>query len=112
MAKKTYSIEPQRLMISSGYVPCEPHQACRVVIIETTSVPPKGGRKAYHIKKVIEQFHGPSALERAAAACARYTHRSTPRPSIREKASKLWGRSLTINEYDALLERKRFEGSY
>lgn len=100
MSRRTYTIEPQRLLAGSGYIPCEPHQASRIVILEITIIPPRGGRKRQHrIIKKVDEFHGAEALQRATERLGLLTRGTNPRP----KSVKIWGRSLTRLEYDEVI---------
>lgn len=108
MTKRCYHIEHQRLVTGEGYRACEPHRACRVVIIETTNVPRKGGRKAYQIKRNVQVFSGSAMCLRARALLDSLTAKTKPKP---HKPNVLF-RSLTILEYDSINNRTCEEGSY
>jgi hypothetical protein len=100
MARRTYTLEPQRLVTGRGYVACEPHAAARIVILEITSVPAKGGRKPYRITRKAGEFFGPGALARATERLATLTRGTAARPA-RDRG--IWGRSLTTAEYNAAI---------
>jgi hypothetical protein len=113
MPKRAYHIEPQRNVKGEGYVPCLPHQASRFNLIETTTIPSRSGRRAMHIKRSVEIFSGPGAERLAEQRCARLTGHTGPRPIFSQNSDRqLWGRSLTIREYDEMMDRKREEGSF
>jgi hypothetical protein len=108
MTRRTYCVQPQRLAVGKGYVPCEPHQACRVIVLETTFIPRKLGRRAYQTKRIVGNFSGSGMMMQAKLECNRLTGRSQPKPQPRG----VWGRSLTIAEYDEVMRRSRETGSY
>jgi hypothetical protein len=96
--RKTYTLEPQRLVVGSGYVPCEPHQAARIAILEVTSYTRQG--KRYRVTRNQSTFYGPQMLARASAELARLTHRSNGRSEEGKRGRSIWGQSLTRLEYD------------
>lgn len=108
MTRRTYCVQPQRLKAGSGYVPCEPHQACRVIVLETTFVPKKLGRRAYQTKRIVGNFSGSGMMLSAKLLCDQKTGRSASRPASRG----VYARSLTIAEYDEVMKRTRETGSY
>lgn len=99
MSRRSYTIEPQRLEPRRGYVPCLPHQAARIIVLEVTVVPPKHGRKQYRISKTVAQFSGQGAMQRAQDEVARLTRGTNGRPR-----GKVIARSLTRAEYDAVVK--------
>ena len=103
MARRTYSLHPQRLQLGEGYVPCEPHRASRIVIVETTSVPGKHGRRPYHTKRTVSVFSGAGAMLRARLELDGLIGRSTARTERRAA----WGRSCTSEEYNRIIEESR-----
>jgi len=103
VSRRVYSLQPQRLQPGEGYIACEPHRACRVVIIETTFVPPKRGRRAYHIKRKVATFSGSGAMLRAQLELDSLIGRSKPSTDRRRG---VWGRSMTRLEYDNWLREK------
>lgn len=109
-SRKTYCIEPQRLIAGSGYVLCQPHAACRFVIVETTKVPSTHGRKTYSIKRNYHIFSGRGAEARAQQLVDRLCRRQQPSDTFRGR--KIWGRSLTTVEYDEVMRRRNPLGSY
>lgn len=109
MTQRCYHIEPQRLRPDHGYVACEPHRATRFVVIETTSVPKRLGRRAYQIKKNVGIFSGSGAHLQARYCCDGYTARTKPRPSTYTRPEPL-ARSCTRAEYDAIIERSKGNG--
>lgn len=114
MPKKTYHIEHQRLVAGEGYCQCQPHAASRVVVIETTLVPAKNGRKRYFFRKNVQVFSGGGAAARADRLCAALTASTKRSPRIfdRFRQRGVYARSCTIKEYDEIMDRKREEGSY
>lgn len=108
-SRRTYAVQHQRLVVGQGYTECEPHRACRAVIIETTSVPGKHGRKPYHIKRNYEIFTGPAMTYRARLTLDGLTSKTKGKP--KEQKAYLY-RSLTIVEYDRATSHHRDEGSY
>lgn len=103
MAKTTYTLEPQRLISGRGYVPCEPHQACRVVIWKITSIPSSKGRRAYRQQRIVANFSGAGAMTLAREEIARLTGK-TKKP---EQPRSIWGRSLTLKEFNEVISRRR-----
>ena len=101
MTRRTYTLEPQRLEPGKGYVPCEPHQAARVAILEISSFPAKSGRRPYRVTKLHSTFYGAAALNRARETLAGLVRRAE---SGKPKAKKIWGRSLTTAEYNAAIK--------
>jgi hypothetical protein len=108
MTRRTYTLQPERLKAGQGYVPCEPHQASRVVVRETTLVPGRAGRKPYRITRTLETFYGSGMMLAARATLDRLTCRTKPKPTKRG----IYARSLTIAEYDEVMRRTRYQGSY
>lgn len=96
MARKTYTIEHQRLQPGKGYQPCEPHQASRIVLLEITLIPATKGRHPQRITRKLQEFYGAGAAKRAAEQLAICTRGASPRP----KERRIWGRSLTQLEYN------------
>lgn len=105
MSSKTYTIEHQRLVPSKGYRPCEPHQACRVVIREVTVFRRNG--KSYRIERNYRVFSGTAAALQARLELDRLVPKTKARQPNDQRPRKIWGRSLTIDEYNATLEGKR-----
>ena len=103
MTKRTYTLEPQRLEPGRGYVLCEPHQAARVVLLEISSFPPKAGRRRYRISRNFAVFYGAGALARAQAQLDTLTRGTAPAP----KERKIWGRSLTTEEYENAIRQQK-----
>lgn len=104
MSNLHYHIEPQRLSREGGgYKPCEPHQACRFVVIETKTIPSRLGRRRHHIKRNVEIFTGSAAHLRARHLCDSLTARSGPKP---ERPRGIWGRSCTIEEYNRITKEQ------
>lgn len=108
MTRRAYSIECQRIIKGEGYVPCDPHRAKRVVVIETTFVPAKAGRKPYQTKRMIAAYSGSAMLAQAKATKDSLVRRAQPKPADR----KIIGRSCTIAEYDQIMRQRRETGSY
>lgn len=103
MTKRCYHIEPQRLVPGEGYKPCEPHRACRVLVIETTAVPRSRNRRAYQVKKTVANFGGSAMMLRAKQECDWLTARTAKKP---ERPGAIWGRSCTINEYNQIMRSR------
>jgi hypothetical protein len=110
MSNRTYTLEPQRLIEGKGYVACEQHRASRIVIVEVTKVPAKQGRRSYFIRRNHQIYSGSAMLLRARQDLDVLVRGTKRRDE--PKSGKIWGRSLTIKEYDAVMNRKREEGSY
>ena len=108
MTSKTYTIEHQRLVTGRGYVACEPHRACRVAIKEITSFRRNGQR--YRTERTYRIFSGTAASLQARMELDRLIGGAKSMRAKQER--KIWGRSLTIAEYDELMNSKREEGSY
>lgn len=102
MPKKTYTLECQRSIPGQGCVPCEPHQASRIVILEVTVVPAKGGRPRQRISRNFRMFYGAGGLAEAREMIDRLTRGTLPRP----KTPGIWGRSCTQAEYNDIMSRR------
>jgi hypothetical protein len=70
-----------------------------VVIKQITCVPLKAGRKRQRIERIHATFYGSGMMLSARATLDSLTARSAPRP----KERKLWGRSLTLAEYNEVM---------
>jgi hypothetical protein len=75
---------------------------------ETTLVPGRAGRKPYRITRTLETFYGSGMMLAARATLDRLTCRTKPKPTKRG----IYARSLTIAEYDEVMRRTRYQGSY
>ncbi len=96
MTRRSFTLEPQRLVPDAGYRPCEPHQACRVVIKEITIVPASKGRRSYRIEKNHAIFCGSGMMLRARLELDVLIRGTNPRP---RPTSEPWGRSLGLAQY-------------
>lgn len=98
MAKRTYTMEFQRLLPSKGYTSCLEHQASRCVILEITSFPAKRGRRPYRVTRNYAIFSGSAMRLRAQALLDRLVASTRAKPA---RQPGIWGRSLTTEEFDA-----------
>lgn len=98
----TLRIEPQRLG-RYGYEACRSHAATRFALLRSERIPARLGRRAYTVTTLLETFSGAGA-ERA--AIAKLSRLQSPAKSSFSSPRPLWGRSLTLDEYNTLQKEK------